>query len=353
MINIYLSDYNLLSSVQSSFTITQVDGWVDVAIRLDSQNIYMTRLYPYNGTATFYGFQEILRESMKARGLICAQLTVDAMEEMGMSSYEDKYIIYNEVQEINDERDWLWQKFLTIRSFYTIPRQGGFLPLAFFSDATEQQVLTAECVFQEDDGTIRTYPYTQTLYHYNLPRIYYVYIYLSSMIYKVEQAEGGPVGKLLSFTCHVGLRSMTVYVIDEPAEIDFNFRNSFNVLEHIYIYGATKLKTSFDRKEATSQGRTSFYNMSAERKHEVETLPMGMEEAEWFNEFLASPFVERELNQDWCPNVLISDISSEISNSAKDLIKMKFSWRYEDNARYIDSDRYPQMFSAPFTDSFK
>lgn len=353
MINIYLSEYSLLQSVQSSFTITQVYGWVDVSIKLANQYIYTTRLYPYNYTATFYGFREILRENMRARGLILASLTVVANQETGGESLEDKYIIYNEVQEIYYERDWLWEKFLTIRSFYTVPRANGFLPLAFFSDGTEQPTLTAECVFQEDDGTICTYPYSQTIYHYQLPRIYYVYLYASSIQNTVERNEGGPVGKLLSFTCHVGLRSMTVYVIDEPAEIDFNFRNSFNVFEHIYIYGSTKMKTSFDRKEATSQERTSFYNMSAERKYEVETLPMGMEEAEWFNEFLASPFVDRELNQDWQPNVLISDISSEISDSAKDLIKMKFSWRYEDNARYIDSDRYPQMFSAPFTDSFK
>lgn len=80
---------------------------------------------------------------------------------------------------------------------------------------------------------------------------------------------------------------------------------------------------------------------------------MGAEEAEWFNEFLASSYVQRELNQDWQQEVLISDITSEISDNAKDLVKMKFSWRYNDNARWISTDTYPQMFSAPYNDTFK
>ena len=353
MINVYLSEYNLLTSVQTQFNITQVSDWVEVSIQLEGQYIYTTRLYPNNNIATFYGFQDILRQNMRARGLTFASLTIIAAEEMGAEYLEDKYIIYNEVIDIDDERDLLWARFLTIRSFYTLPRNNGQLPLAFFSDASEQKSLTADCVFKEDDGTIRTYPFTKSIYPFQVPRIYYVYLYASEIQNYVERAEGGPVGKLVSFTCHVGSRSMTVYITDEPYEVEFSFRNSFNVLETIYIYGTTKLKSSFDRKEAVSQGVTMFYNMSVERKHEVETQPMSLEEAEWFNEFLASPHVVWELNQDWQPTVLISDITSEISDSAKDLVKMKFSWRYNDNSRWISTDDYPQMFSAPYNDTFK
>ena len=353
MINIYLSEYNLLTSVQSNFTISQVSDWVDVSIKLQDVYIYTTRLYPYNGVATFYGFQDILRQNMKVRHLSLASLTIVAGDEMGAEYLEDKYIIYNEVIDIDDERDLLWSRFLTIRSFYTIPRKNGVLPLAFFSDASEQKTLTAECVFKEDDGTIRTYPYTKSIYPFQYPYVYNLYLYVEDIQRYVEQAEGGPVGKLLSFTCHVGSRSMTVYITDEPYEVDFYFRNSFNIYEKIYVYGTTKLKSSFNRKEAVSQGKISFYDMSEERKHEVETAPMGAEEAEWFNEFLASSYVQRELNQDWQQEVLISDITSEISDNAKDLVKMKFSWRYNDNARWISTDTYPQMFSAPYNDTFK
>ncbi|MBO5626780.1 MAG: hypothetical protein J5953_13465 [Prevotella sp.] len=352
MINLYLDDYNVLSSLPNQFTIGQVDGWVKVTITLQGKDIYTTTLYENNRAAIFYGFKEIIRENMLTRYLSLASLTVTAEHPGGNEVLEDRYIIFCEVNDMDDERDLIWARFLTNRSFYTIPRS-GYVVLSFFSDGGEQFTAYADCVFKESDGTIRTYTYTRSIYHYNLPRIYSVWLIPNDIQYAVEREEGGSLGALLSFTFHVGNRAITVYVTDEPYEVDFYFYNSFNVQEHIFIYGTTKLKSTFDRKEAVSQGVSSFYNMSVERKHEVETAPMSIEEAEYFNEFLASPYVYRSLNQDWEPTVLISDITSEISDSAKDLIKMKFSWRYDNNARWIDTNTYPQMFTAPYNDTFK
>ena len=353
MINVFLSEYNLLTSVQTSFTISQVRDWVDVSIKLEEVYIYTTRLYPYNNTATFYGFRDILRQNMKARQLCLASLSIVAAEADGAEYYENKYIIYNEVTDMDDERDLLWARFLTTRTYYTLPRMGGQLPLAFFSDENEEKTLRAECVFKKEDGSIWMGQFVKSIYPFQTPHVYYVYLTAEEIVRYMENAEGAPVGKLLSFTCHVGNRSMTVYMTDEPFEVDFSFRNSFNVTERIYIYGTTKWKSSFERKEAVSQGIVSFYDMTEERKYEVETAPMSTEEAEWFNEFLASSYVQRDLNADWQPTVLISDITSEISDNAKELIKMKFSWRYNDNTRWISTNSHPQVFSKPFNDTFK
>lgn len=352
MINLYMDDYTVLSSLPNQFTIGQVDGWVKVTITLHGKDIYTTTLYENNNAAIFYGFKDIIREFMLARYLSLASLSVTAEHPGGYEVFEDKYIIFCEVNDMDDERDLIWARFLTNRSFYVVPRKEG-LPVSFFSDGGEQFTAYADCVFKESGGTIRTYTYTHSIYHYNLPRIYNVCLYTEDIRNYIEQEEGGSVGTLLSYTFHVGRRSLTVFVTDEPYEVDFYFYNSFNVQEHIFVYGTTKLKTTFDRKEAVNQGISSFYNMSVERKYEVETAPMSIEEAEYFNEFLASPNVYRELNQDWEPTVLISDITSEISDNAKDLIKMKFSWRYDNNARWVDTDTYPQMFSTPYNDTFK
>lgn len=352
MIQLYLSQYSLLPAVPTRFTISDVNVSVDVSIKLQGEYIYTTTLLENNGVATFYGLHDIIRQNMRSRRLSMASFAVYAAHEDGMETLEDKYIIFAEVQDINDERDMLWERFLTTRSYYVMPRMYN-LTFAFFSDNSEQFTAYADCVFKEEDGTIRTYTFNRTLYHYNYPKIYYVYLSGQEIQNVIERDEGGPVGTLLSYTFHVGPRSMTVYISDEPFEVDFNFYNSFNIMEQIFIHGSTKLKTSFDRKEATSQGVTTFYDMNTVRKYEVETTPLTLEEANWFNEFLESPYVERELNQDWLPTVLISDITSEISDSAKDLVKIKFSWRYDDNTQYIDTNRYPQVFSAPYNGAFK
>ena len=352
MILLYLDDYNILSSLPNEFSISQVDTWVEVSINLQGREIYTTTLHENNGIATFYGFKDIVKENMLARGLTLASLTVCAADDAGPEFYQGKYVVFADVIDCNDERELIWGRFLTNRSYYVMPRKGS-LPLAFFTDGSEQLSAYADCVCKAEDGSIHSYRYTRTLNIQNEPRIYYDYLSATAIQERLEEQEAAPVGRLLSYTYHVGRRSMTVYVTDAPFEVDFDFRNAFNIMEHIFVYGSTKLKTSFDRKEAVSQGVTSFYDRTVERKHEVETAPMGIEEAEWFNEFLASSLVKRTLNEDYIATVLISDISSEISDNAKDTIKMKFAWRYHDNAKIINTNTYPQMFSAPYNDAFK
>ena len=356
MINLYLNEYSTLYEVPDYFTITQVDKYVDVTIRVQNQDIYSTTLYEDgSGKAYFYGFRQLLAQNMEGRYLTLASLAVYAAHEDGMESYEDKYILFSKVFFYEEQGDFMKNIFLNTRSYYVVPRS-EYMPLSLFMDGSEVPGLSGTAVFKMEDGRIYTYDFTRTTYNYNLPHIYYFYLCADAIQRQIEQAEGadsGELGTLVSFSVRAGKRSVTIYVTDEEPAIYFDFRNAFNVDERIFIYGSMKLKTSFDRKEASLGGNTTFYNMSEERKYEVETVPMTMEEAEWFNEFLGSHYVERELNQDWQPTVLISDISSEISDSAKDLIKMKFSWRYQINARWINTDRYPQQFTAPFNDTFK
>ena len=65
-------------------------------------------------------------------------------------------------------------------------------------------------------------------------------------------------------------------------------------------------------------------------KHEVETAPLPYDEAKWLNQMLTSKLVKRPLDNETIPQVLISDITSEVSDSDKDLIRLKFSWKYAD-----------------------
>ena len=334
MINLFLSQYNLLTTLPHQFTITDVDVCTDVTITLGNIDIYTTRLYENGGKATLYGFRDIVRENMLARGLSLASLTIRAQEEAGEFVISGKYILFSEATCMGDVEDIIWRRFLTTRSFYVLPLDCDF-PVSFFSDADEQFTTYADCIFKDTDGTLHTYTYELQTTLYNDPHVYCEYITPGFMKETIERREGRQLGTMVSFTFHTGQRSITAYISDEPYEVDFYFRNSFNTTEHVFVYGTTVKKTVISRKEAVSQGVTSFYDKSVERRHEVETSPMSMEEAEWFNEFLESSHVYRWLNDDWQPEVLISDITSEISDNAKELVKMKFSWRYNDNSIWI------------------
>ena len=124
-------------------------------------------------------------------------------------------------------------------------------------------------------------------------------------------------GKLLAFTVHAGRRSMTVYVVEEEPTILFSFRNSYNALESMPVFGTTTLKTEVSRKEAVSLNITSFYDKSVSCKWQVKTVPLSQKDAHWYNDFLESDCVTLSLSNDYSDlRILISDITSEISDSA-------------------------------------
>ena len=164
MIQLYLSQYSVLPAVPTQFTISDAEVSVEVSINLQGQNIYTTTLLEHNGSATFYGFREILRQNMLARRLPFGSLAIYVAHEDGMETLEDKYIIFAEALDINDDRDMLWQRFLTTRSYYVMPKMYN-LPLAFFSDNSEQFTAYADCVFKEEDGTLRTSTFKRNIYH--------------------------------------------------------------------------------------------------------------------------------------------------------------------------------------------
>ena len=332
MIQLYLKQYHLLSSLPQEFNITEVDVYTDVTITLENTDIYTTRLYEVGGKATFYGFRDIIRDSMLASGHTLASLTVRAVG-IDTFTYTGKYILFADSKFIADN-DIIWQQFLTTRSTHLIPLECDF-PLYFFSDETESVTPYADCTFKADDGRLATYTYTIQHDHQNRPFIYVNYISPLYMQQRIESSEGQSLGKLVSITFHAGPRTLTAYITDETHEVDFFFRGCFNTFEHIFIYGSTTFKTAVSRKEAVSQGVTSFYDNTVDRRYNVETTPLTHAEAEWFNEFLESHYVERYLSEDYQARVLISDITSEISDNPKDTVKLKFSWRYTENSRWI------------------
>ena len=356
MVNLYLSDYNLLTSLPYSFTIGQVDGSCIVHINIQGKTIYSTTIYAdSSGTANFYELQEIVEQSMRSRLLALATLDIHIDMGGGMESYGPKYIIYNKAgYPVDWDIDFLESHFLVNRTYMTLPRSGYYQLPVFYTGQEDLTTLYADCIF-ENNGQTYQYHLPMTLYNAQKPNVAYISCGPTSMANLASRYEqDDDMGKLLAYTIHLNSRSMTFYVTDEKPAMTFDFWSAFNVRQTIFIFGSTTLKTDISRKDAVCLGRSSFYNQSVERKHEVQTAPMSIEEAEWFNEFLESHYVTYDINQDYSDmEVLISDITSEISDSAKELVRIKFSWRNNDNMRWIDTDRYPQQFKAQFNDVFK
>ena len=339
-----LDTYTLSSALPESFTVNtdQGEDYVEVHISLEEQSIYSTKLYgDANGICTFYDLRQIVEQNMIARNLTLASFALTVAHEYSAEVYEDKYIIFSRYKNANtDTLDFLESHFLVSRTFYVIPRNVyGSLP--FFATEQENFAPYLDCVFDKD-GEIWNYQLENPIHHNNRPSVYFISISPLSVKARVDNVEGEDCGKLLSFTVHVGRRSLSVFVVDEEPSIVFSFRNSYNAVETMPVFGTTTLKTEINRKEAVSMNVTSFYDKSVSRKWQVKTVPLSQEEARWYNEFLESDCVTLELNNDFNDlRILVSDITSEISDSSKELVHIKFSWRFEDNGLWLTENNFP------------
>ena len=353
MIGLNLDTYTLSSSLPDSFPIDTQEDYVEIAITLQGQCIYETRLYANNGYCTFYELRQIVEQNMIARKLTFASFELSVDYGHDWEELDDKYIIFSRHHNTFDiDLDFLMSHFLVNRAFVTIPRE-SYASVPFFDTGEAHFTASYDCVFLRD-GEIWNYHLNYTMYLYSYPHIYYMPIGQNYIKNMVNYEQGEDCGKLLSLTVHVGSRSLTVYFVDEKPAISFSFLNSYNAYETMFVFGTTTLKTEISRKEAVTQNITSFYDKAVSRKWQVKTVPLSQEEAIWYNEFLESDYVSLNLSQEHNDvRILISDITSEISDSSKDLVQIKFSWRFDDNSLWLDENRYPQVFTAPFNDTFK
>ena len=349
MIRLYLETYTLSSALPDFFTIDELSvDFVDVEIALQGEYIYKTRLYANNGVCTFYELRSIVEQNMVKRGLVLAPLEVLSDDGSGIEHYEDRYIVFSRYKDANySDEYFLAHHFLVSRSYYSVPRN-RYASVQFFATETEVPVATYQAVY-EKDGQIQVYSAQQSITRYNRPFVYSIHVSPELVDNLVKAKMGGDCGKLLSFSLIVGERALAVYVIEEEPCEEFYFRNAYNALEYMFVFGTTTLKTEISRKEALMQQRTFFYDKSVTRKAEVKTAPMTIEEANWFNEFLEADFVQKDINDGYGGyQVLISDISSEITDSPKERISIKFSWRFDDNSLWVDNSPRERDFTNQF-----
>ena len=338
MIGLHLSQYTLSSSLPQMFTIYGVDKEsVEVSIMLQENCIYSTHLYRNSDNSCFfYEFRQIIEEYMASKGITLASLEIIVDDGNGLEQYNGVYIIFCRYKNTEfDDEDFLHKRFLTTRSYFTLP-SCQLMMLSFFSTEEENNKAYFDCTFQSDRG-VMSVTVRQTVYKYDRP---YVYSLLVSVDYLKELADdemGDDCGKLLSFTARMGERSLHVFIQDDEPCKHLSFRNCFNVWEELFVFGITTQKTDFSRKEAIVMGTSSFYDKSVSRKYDVSTVPLSLEEARWMNEFLESDEVVMEVSNDYLAEpVLISDITSEISDSAKEQVIIKFSYRFKDNSNWLN-----------------
>ncbi len=333
---------------------------LEISIYVNNSKVFTSSYYPYNAEIIIRDIRSIVETNMLERKLCLATLKIVATEPKETKpdvTYDDDGNIYMEfgdeeeepvtetvdnikvvccrfkTTEISDE--FLRYSFLTIRKSALIPMNGQ-LKLSNYTRDYAVGSNTALIYYSRRDipGAIFTYNLTMGKMQSEPEKI--VSTTLTHQYFKqiVDQAKSVN-SKVHGVEYQIGSKHFNIFFTEELPTDVFSFYNAFNIEERAYLYGATTIKTEIDRSEAVCGNYTQFYDEKVKTKYEVETAPLTIDEAKWLNQMLTSKLVKHSMEDGSFEEILISDITSEVSNSDKDLIRLKFTWKYADGNEWL------------------
>ena len=324
--NIGIDGIGLTSILSNRIEISTDDEYpIQMVVKFNEIRIYESTLYPLDGKVRFYDLCFLVQEYMRNNLISSGQLSVSAYAETVTA-----YVVYSSIRtSYEDDTEFLSSHFLTTRSCYTIPR-GKSQFFSFFEQGGVDPSGYIDVSFMLDDGSVRTTRLTNKISASSTNKIYNFGIESNTLDIRVKSLNPNDTPKVLGGTIVHGNRVIDFFFTDDEPIESFGFYNAFNVWENYYVFGTSNIKTSFTQKEAICAGVSSYYNQSASRVVEIKTVPLSYEEALWVNEFLGSKRIVKVIPPDDDRDILISDITSEISDSDKETISIKFSWKYAD-----------------------
>lgn len=335
---------------------------LEVNIYVGGTKVFKSVYYPFDKMVYVRDIRSIVEASLYEKQLVMASLRIEVYEPAkpttpttvtidengnyvvtfdsdGSSSPDatisDVKVVYSQFKTSKGSEGFLYNSFLTTRKSAVIPRngklklcnyakayaQGSNYALIYYSHyAVPGVVFTYKSVMSKIQSTSDTIV-TSELTH----------DYFKSIVDQVKSTNC----EVLGVEYQIGMRRFNIFFTDEEPTETFKFLNAFNIMETAYLYNTTTTKTEVDRSETVCGRQTQFYDETVKVKHEVETAPLTHDEAMWLNQILTSKLVMKPVDNYSTAEILISDISSEISDSDKELIRMKFSWRYADSNEWI------------------
>ena len=333
---------------------------LEISIFVNGSKVFTSKYYPYNDEVTIRDIRSIVEAYMRDRRLNLATLKIVATEpkeskpdvtydedgnihmEFGNEDEEpvtetvdNIKIVYSRFKTTELTNTFLASSFLTNRKSALLPRN-GLLKLAYYTRANAKENCQVTIFYSPKNDSETIYTFSNTTSITPATKDLIDSVHLSHQTFK------SAIDLMRKTNCNVrgveyqiGNRHFNFFFTDEQPTDVFTFLNAFNIEERAYLYGATTIKTEIDRSEAVCGNETQFYDETLKVKNEVETAPLPYDEAKWLSQMLTSKKVSRAMGDGTFEEILISDITSEVSDSDKDLIRLKFSWKYADGSQWL------------------
>ncbi len=333
---------------------------------LDEQNIiFETTLYPVGGKMYVYDVGRLYEEYFRGRNVNVINPIAFFQLSIGNYLWEDRMIIYCPFNCSMAAVDFITSHFLTTLSAKRIPEdcQEGeeWIDVLLTGDeGSETQTVNIQATFRNPDGETEAH---ECSYNANWDELYSRFksspeqIWILFNQYCEEELEFSwseltPV----AYSFSIGNRKLTYYVDPEfKPSARFRFRNAFNVEETFYLEGETVTKTDTERSMASSHGVSLFYDQVDAQEYEVTTAPLSPEEAAWATQMLLSHDVKRVEEDGSTVEVMITDMTDEVSDNDREHKRLKFTYRLAKqgaslnvNKRAFESRRFANQFTIQF-----
>lgn len=334
---------------------------LQVNVIVDKKTIFKSIYYPYEKVVKVRDIRSLVESAMEQSSSVMSNLSITVYEPQKPVSpidisydengdinvdfgnpdnspdalIEDVKVVYCRLKPSMSSSAFLTSSFLNSRRSILIPRDAGFA-LSNYSNGATISLNTALIYYRHYAILNVVFTYQYLLGKSQSTREEIITKPLSHSFFKsiVDSAKSTNC-TVLGVEYQIGLRHFNIFFTDETPTDVFRFQSAFNIMETAYLYNTTTIKTEVERSEAVCGHQTQFYDETIKRKYEVETAPLTIDEAEWLNQMLTSKRVMRLIDNNITVPILISDISSEVTDSDKDLIRLKFTWKYADVNNYI------------------
>ena len=351
MLNIASSSVTLSSMLP---TAVQMDSENDgtehrISVEIDNTVIYSTVLQAVKNKSVFYDLNTLVSNYMTSHQMAVCALRFFALYDSHQDSFSTT-VIFSSLIIDSDVPEFLTGNYLTTRKSFVIP-EGGSQIVHLFAPQDATSLPGMLDILYSIDGIIGRdivdFPLSlgaNSLAHFTISSQF-----LASTIASMHPQSDI---KILSARISHGQRQLDFYFTEEQPLCSFEFLNIFCLPEICHIFGTQKITTEFKQEEGSVSGITQFYNRSSKHAVQIETAPLQQQEALWLNQFLGSPKVSLLTPQGAARDVLISDITSEISDNPNEQVTLKFTWSYNTKSNILSQPSSPAIFADSFNNSF-
>lgn len=360
-INTTIESICLSAHLPEELSIETDAAQLQVNIFVDTKKVFTSVYYPYSQEVCVRDIRSIIEAAMEESKAVMSSLKITVFEpekplsptsvtydedgnihvEFGpkdtspAAQLKDIKVVYSRFKTSVGSSSFLSWYFLSTRTSALLPHNGQ-LKLSNYTRAMAQGSNEALIYYVQPSvpGEVMTYRLVMGKMQSSTERIVSTvlsYDYFKGIVDRAEYVNC----RVLGVEYQIGSRQFNIFFTDEEPTDVFKFLSAFNIMETAYLFNTTTVKTEVDRSEAVCGHETQFYDETIKTKYEVETAPLTYDEAQWLNQMLTSKLVMKPVDNYTSVPILISDISSEVSDSDKELIRLKFSWKYADGKDWM------------------